>query len=166
MSSEVEYALIIPLPELAELLAPWLEHSIGARPSHGIPPHVTVLFPCPNEPVGVSEALAQVKAFDVTFHELRRFPQGVVYLAPEPEDPFLALTTRVVTRFPDWLPFGGEFAEVVPHLTVAWGAKLDEAEQALAPELPLQARARTAVLLGQIEREQWEPVAHFPFGDV
>ncbi|MFL5959807.1 MAG: hypothetical protein ACJ75G_06045 [Gaiellaceae bacterium] len=44
MSSEVEHVCLVPFPEVADVVAPWLEHSVGARPSHGIPPHVTLLL--------------------------------------------------------------------------------------------------------------------------
>jgi 2'-5' RNA ligase len=162
MSSEPEHALIVPFEEVAEVVEPWLEHSFGARPSHGIPPHVTLLFPCPPDPDGFGEVLADVEAFDVDFPSLRRFPQGVVYLAPDPDAPFRELTRRLVERFPDWLPFRGEF-EGVPHLTVAWGAKLDDAEKAVATALPLRGRAQEALLLSQVQRDRWEPVARFPF---
>jgi 2'-5' RNA ligase len=163
MSSEPEHVLLVPFPELAGVVEPWLEHSAGARPSHGVPPHVTLLFPCPNEAARIGEVLAEVEAFEVEFRELRRFPQGVVYLAPEPADPLLELTRRLAVRFPGWLPFRGEFAEVVPHLTVAWGERLDEAEEAVARELPLHGRARGAVLLARGESERWERLASFPF---
>jgi len=162
MSSEPEHVCLVPFPELGEIVEPWLEHSIGARPSHGIPPHVTALFPCPAEPTEIANLLADVEALDVEFPELRRFPQGVVYLAPAPEAPFRELTRRLVQRFPEWLPYGGEF-EAVPHLTVAWGAKLDEAEDAVRASLPLHGRAREALLLRQAQPERWEPVARFPF---
>ncbi len=163
MSSEAEHVLLVPFPELAKVVEPWLERSVGARPSHGIPPHVTLLFPCPNEPDEIAEVLAGVPAFEAEFRELRRFPQGVVYVAPDPETPFRELTGRLVERFPDWLPFRGEFEEVVPHLTVAWGEKLDEAEEAVAVALPLRGRAREAVLFSRVAHERWEPVARFPF---
>jgi 2'-5' RNA ligase len=159
----MEHVLVVPLDGLAPIVGPWLEHSVGARPSHGIPPHVTLLFPCPNEPDGIAEVLAGVEAFDVELSELRRFPQGVVYLAPEPEAAFRELTEQLVERFPDWLPFGGEFEEVVPHLTVAWGEKLEEAEAAIEPLLPLHGRAEQAVLFCRAAPDSWEQVRSFPF---
>jgi 2'-5' RNA ligase superfamily len=133
-------ALVIAFPELGPLLEPWLEHSIGGRPSHGVPPHVTILFPSPPE---IGDALDDAVAFDVEFLETRRFPVGAVYLAPEPPDPFIDLTRRVWGLFPDWPPYGGEFLpDITPHLTIAWGALLDEAEAAVAAHLPLRACVR------------------------
>jgi len=163
MSSELRFALLVPFPEVAELVEPWLEHSTGARPSHGIPPHVTLLHPCPgDEDEAIGGVLAGSAAFEVEFRETRRFPD-VVYLAPEPDGPFVAMIEALRERFPDWPPYGGAFAEIVPHLTVAWGAKLDEAEADVAPALPLRGRAREAVLLGEVAPRRWEPQARFPF---
>lgn len=157
--------LLVPFPEVAEVAEPWLEHSVGARPSHGIPPHVTLLFPCPAEPEGIGEVLLGVAAFDVAFRQVRRFEtSSALWLAPDPSGPFETLTRALWARFPDWPPFGGEFLpEITPHLTVAWGAKLDEAEDAVVPRLPLHTRAQEAVLLAEVGPQRWKPQARFPF---
>ena len=157
--------LLVPFPEVAVVVEPWLEQSVGARPSHGIPAHVTLLFPFPpDEDPG--PVLRDVRAFDVAFRELRRFAEApALYLAPEPASTFVSLTKALVARFPDWPPYGGAFAEIVPHLTVAWGAALDEAEAAVAPSLPLHGRAREAVLLSEVELQRWQVRATFAFED-
>ena len=38
-----------------------------------------------------------------------------------------------------------------------------EAEEDVAPRLPLRGRAREAVLPSEIEPQRWEPQARFPF---
>ena len=43
----------------------------------------------------------------------------MVYLAPEPAAPFVALTEAVGAEFPGFPPYGGAFDEVVPHLTIS-----------------------------------------------
>jgi hypothetical protein len=159
-----EHVLLIPFPEVAEVAEPWLEHSAGARPSHGIPAHVTLLFPCPPPTDDLCDVLEGFPAFDVAFRETRRFP-GVVYLAPLPAEPFVRMTEAVCQRFPDWPPYGGEFPTITPHLTVAWGAKLEEAEADLAPRLPLRGRAREAVVLKQVTPDRWESQARLPLRD-
>jgi len=57
MSSEPRTVLLVPFPEVAEVVERWLERSETARPSHGIPPHVTLLFPCPAGVEAVREVL-------------------------------------------------------------------------------------------------------------
>jgi 2'-5' RNA ligase superfamily len=158
-----QHVLLVPICEAAALVEPWLEYSVGGRPSHGIPAHVTLLAPCPADADGIAEVLADEQAFDVEFREVRRFPGVAAYLAPEPAEPFVRLTQALWARFPDWPPYGGRFLpDITPHLTVAWGAKLDEAEAAVAAALPLRGRAREAVLLRQLGPERWQPRARFP----
>lgn len=158
----MQHVCLVPFPEVAEVVEPWLEHSAGARPAHGIPPHVTLLFPCAPDPEGLGDVLGDAEAFDVEFREVRRFP-GVVWLAPEPAEPFVEITRALWKRFPDWPPYEGAHAEITPHLTVAWQEKLDEADADLAPRLPLHGRAREAVLLRQAHPKRWEPIARFAF---
>lgn len=63
-------------------------------------------------------ALMEVLAFEFTLRRLGRFPT-TAYLAPEPPNPFVAMTSALVRTFPEFPPYGGEHASVVPHLTVA-----------------------------------------------
>ena len=62
--------------------------------------------------------------------QVRRFP-STAYLAPEPTEPFIALTQALACRFPEFQPFRGEHDSIVPHLTVANG-NAREAEIAAA----------------------------------
>lgn len=78
-----------------------------------------------------------------------RFP-GVLYLAPESDDRFRALTLAVADRWPEVPPYGGRFAEVVPHLMVAHGQEpsvLDAVEADLAGRLPVTTRVGSVQLL-------------------
>ena len=165
MSSELPHYLVVPFPEVAEVVDPWRERSSGSGPSNGVPAHVTLLAPCPADENGIREVLVGVAAFDVEFRELCRFTEvPTLYLAPEPAEPFVELTGRLVERFPDWLPYGGiHGTTVIPHLTVAQGPTEDEAERAVTPALPLRGRAREAILLAQVEPGSFETVARFPF---
>ena len=139
-------ALLVPFPTVAP-------------PLGGLPAHVTLLFPFPEPDSGVVEAtretLAGVAAFDVVFHEVRRFP-NVPYLVPEPAEPFVALTGALVARFPAWQPYGGKFDSVIPHLTIADGDA--------PPPLPAHARAVEAVLYVEPEADAWTPHTTFAFG--
>jgi hypothetical protein len=165
MSSELQHYLVVPFPELAEVVDPWRNRSTGSGPSNGVPAHVTLLAPCPADADEIRAVLDGTAAFDVEFRELRRFTEvPTLYLAPEPAEPFVDLTRRLVERFPDWLPYGGiHGTTVIPHLTVAQGAAEDDAERAVAEVLPLRGRAREAILLAQVETGRFETVARFPF---
>jgi hypothetical protein len=157
-------ALLVPFHELASVVEPWLERTAVQKPSSGMAAHVTLLYPSPDDVDAIGAVLGAVPAFDVEFAALRRF-SGTLWLAPEPAQPFVRLTEALVERFPEWLPYGGEFAEIVPHLTVAQGdaATLDMAEHDVGARLPLRARVREAVLFGEVEHGRWTPQAAFPF---
>lgn len=167
MSSELQHYLIVPFPELADVVDPWREQSPGSAASNGVPAHVTLLAPCPADEDGIRAVLDGIPAFDVEFRELRRFTEvPTLYLAPEPAEPFLRMTRALVERFPEWPPYGGIHGDsVIPHLTVAQGPVEDAAEEAVGGALPLRGRAREAILLAQVEPGRFEVAARFPFGD-
>ena len=66
--------------------------------------------------------------------EVGRFPT-VVYLAPEPSEPFDRLTEAIDARFPDFPPYAGAFDGVIPHLTIteSAAAPLDDIEPRRPP---------------------------------
>ncbi|HLQ37488.1 MAG TPA: 2'-5' RNA ligase family protein, partial [Planctomycetota bacterium] len=77
-----------------------------------------------------------IRAFRFRLATIERFP-GTLYLAPEPAAPFVALTESVARAFPQHPPYRGQFASIVPHLTVAHGseAERDAAEAQLRASL-------------------------------
>jgi 2'-5' RNA ligase superfamily protein len=159
-----ELALVVPFPGLPDIVGDWLERTVPTKPSHGMPPHVTLLYPAPGDVVGIAETLWDFAAFDVDFGQLDRFP-GTLWLAPEPSSPFREMTSALAARYPDYPPYRGTFEHVIPHLTVAQ-AELNDAAAAIADWLPLRARAESAVLLEQVQSEHWREVATFDLEDV
>jgi hypothetical protein len=159
MSSEL-CAFSIPFRDLAPAVDEWRERTCTSKPSHGVPPHVTLLIPAPPDLDAAVGALRGFRAFDVTFAAFGRFP-GTLWLAPDPSAPFVAMTETLVAAFPDYAPYDGEFAEITPHLTVAQGDDLDAAETAIAPALPLASRARSVVLFEQAAEDRWVERAEF-----
>ena len=133
------FALVVPFPGVAQVVDDWRERTCLSKPSHGVPPHVTLLVPCPAA--------------------LDRFP-GTLWLVPDPAEPFRGMTEALVAGFPEYRPYGGTFVEIVPHLTVAQ-SNLDDAAAELQPWLPLHSRATSAVLLEQAQVELWRAVATF-----
>jgi 2'-5' RNA ligase len=148
------FAFSIPFRDLAPAVDVWRERTCGSKPSHGVPPHVTLLIPVPPDVDSAAEALASFGAFDVTFARLDRFP-GTLWLAPEPSEPFGEMTNALMERFPEHAPYGGGFEGITPHLTVAQGDDLAEAEDAIAPLLPLRSRASSIVLFQQVAADRW-----------
>ncbi len=144
-----EFALAVPFEGLVE--------PIGV--ANDLPAHVTVLHPAPGDVVALTEAFAPFAPFEVTFARLDRFP-GVLWLAPEPAAPFVALTEAVVARFPDHPPYGGRYASIIPHLTVA-AASLDDTAALVEPLLPLHSHVDAVVLYESADGRHWHEVQTF-----
>ena len=108
---------------------------------------------------------ADVTPFDVRLTEVCAFPDGVVYLAPEPAATLRRLTFELHRLFPEFPPYGGAFDEVVPHLTVPLreDEDADEVRRALAPTLPLAERLSGAELVLGTTEVIHETLASFPF---
>ena len=69
-----ELALVVPFEKLAPVVDDLRERTCDAKPSHGMPPHVTLLVPAPRAADAISGVLAPFPAFDVAFARLDRFP--------------------------------------------------------------------------------------------
>lgn len=155
-----ETALVVAVPEAEPVVGRWRARHDEAA-GHGVPAHVTVLYPFLREEEVDAEALAGIVGaeprFEVRFASCARFPGGVLYLEPVPADPFRRLTEAVAGRWPQAPPYGGQFAEVVPHLTVAHTADpatLDVVEADVASRLPVEAWV-TAVELLVFDGARW-----------
>lgn len=91
-------------------------------------------------------------AFDFSLSKVGRFPL-TAYLAPEPAEPFVALTQRLAKAFPDFPPFAGAFDTIVPHLTIAHGDAADaevahaEMAESIRQHGPIHARCSAVELL-------------------
>ena len=110
-ASPRETALVVFVPEAEALVAPWRRlHDPSC--AVGVPAHVTLLYPFrPPERLDaalhreLAELFGQSSAFDFRLTHLARFP-GVLYLAPEPAAPLVALTRTLLAHFPDTSPYG------------------------------------------------------------
>jgi 2'-5' RNA ligase len=139
-----------------------------------VPAHVTVLYPFMAPALVDDRVIADlrdlsqsVRAFEFRLRELRRFPSSL-YLAPEPDASFRALTDGVHRRFPDYPPFAGKFAVVVPHVTVAHGDEplLCEIEVELRISLPasgVKCRCEEMILI-ENGTGRWETLQTFALG--
>jgi hypothetical protein len=143
------FALAVPFPGLVE--------RVGVQDN--LPPHVTVLVPSPGDIAAIGDVLARFDGFDVTFPRLERFP-GILWLAPEPAEPFVAMIEAMVARFPDHPPYGGIHDRIVPHLTVAQ-AQLDETAERVERLLPLRSRVETVALYEHVDADTWREVHTF-----
>jgi 2'-5' RNA ligase len=139
---QVEYnsVLVVLVPEAEPLVGPF-RSKYDPSAADGMPAHVTVNYPF--LPAGYDESgaidslnhlFSRYQSFIFSLQAIGRFP-GVLYLEPIPDQPFKDLISAVAKRFPESAPYGGMFAEVVPHLTVAHvedSEKIERISQQLA----------------------------------
>jgi 2'-5' RNA ligase len=154
-----ETALVVLFPKLESLVGEFLRrHTLGG--ARGLGAHATLIVPFADSPVKldllaqVAETVAPVTPFEIALRRTARFPArgeepATLYLAPEPASKLVALTNALAGAFPDFPPYGGMFAEVVPHVTVAQGddALLRQVEQEIEPRLPAVARVERVWLV-------------------
>ena len=163
-------AIVVPLPAAEPVVDRWRQRYDDAAPL-GVPAHVTVIYPfldlarIDDRTVRqLRELSAAQPAFAVRLERCARFP-GVLYLDPNPAEPFRRLTAAMVERWPEAPPYGGAHDEVVPHLTVAHGVDeetLVTVEQAVAAQLPVVAEAAEAHLLA-FDGDNWTVHTRFAF---
>ncbi len=164
-------ALVFVVPEAEPVVAP-LRRQHDRMSALGVPAHVTVLHPfrfalSEEASATIARVCAAAAPFDACFAETRRFPGDVVWLHPEPTEPFRAMMRAIAREFPDCPPYGGAFAEPVPHLTVGQGCSLPELaeiEEALAPLLPVVARVTHLTRLIEDEDSRWSVDRAWPLG--
>lgn len=159
MANAHESALVVLVPEADKIAGP-CRNLYDPSAALGVPAHITVLYPFKAPDAITTGDLDVLRAvfvvhspFDFELAELRRFPD-VLYLAPEPARPFLALTAAVAARFPETPPYRGAYDEVVPHLTLAQvedDARLARIEATFrrrcGGKLPIHAIAKEVVLM-------------------
>ena len=140
----------------------------------GIPFHVTLLSPfAPREELtqalldDVRSFFAVQESFEFELARIAAWPR-VVYAVPEPDDAIRACMRALFERFPQWPPYGGVHAEVVPHATL--GEEIDaasvlaEIERRVAPHLPRRCQAQDVALLEEFAPDRWRERERFPLG--
>ncbi|HLC03930.1 MAG TPA: 2'-5' RNA ligase family protein [Anaerolineales bacterium] len=173
--SSYESALVVLVPE-AEARVGRMRQRYDPSAAVGMPAHITLNYPfLPGLPVDA----AMIDQLGVLFSgfpplryaqiEVRKF-FGTVYLAPVPGEPFMDLIRAVVAQYPQSPPYGGMFAEVVPHLSLAQSENAAELElvlRAFAPgsdgRLPIEAAADEVWLMDN-RNERWEKRLAFRLG--
>ncbi|MEJ5868020.1 2'-5' RNA ligase family protein [Pseudokineococcus sp. 5B2Z-1] len=141
----------------------------------GVPAHVTVLYPfmAPDDVddqvlARLAAAVRTVAAFDVAFTRTAWFGRDVLWLAPEPAQPFRDVIAAVVRAFPDYPPYAGVFDGSAPHLTIGHSrlgsqGALERAEADVVTTLPVHARVeRVHLLVGADAPGSWSVAHDFP----
>ncbi len=149
-SGRAQSALVVPVPAAEPVVARWRE-LYDPVATAGVPAHITLIVPwLPTDELGVGDlaeleaVLAGTPSWDFSLVDVGWFGRRVLWLAPDPPDPFRRLTDRLADHFAT-PPWDDEFDEVVPHLTVGHasgdGVELAPAARDLDARLPVRARA-------------------------
>jgi 2'-5' RNA ligase len=150
---------------------------LAATVARGLPAHVTVLFPFAGVASIDGELRAQVvehfatsSAFSAELVRVDRF-EAHVWLAPEPHERFIALLTGAYARFPQFPPYGDEFAEPAPHLTIAEvgpGGSVEhvaeQAERELGAGFPFSFTVQRISLFEELADGTWQQSDSFELG--
>jgi hypothetical protein len=158
-------AILIAVPEARPIL---LEHGTV---DPGLPPHITVLYPF-KKPRLLDESdeekisrLARSLGSPIQFvlDEIGDF-DGSAYLSPNPARPFVELINAATDLWPVHPPYGGEFNEIVPHLTL--GARdLSPVEiNLLRQHLPVSVIATELQIHTRNRWGRWTEHSRFPLG--
>lgn len=166
-------AVIVRVPEAEPVVGHHRRQHDESAP-WGVPAHVTVLYPfmAPQElddtvHAKLARAVGTVPEFTATFGSTAWFEERVLWLAPDPAEPFRALTSSVAAAFPEHPPYEGAHDEVVPHLTVGQDSAVETlraVERQVQSTLPVQKRVtEVEVIVGRPEvGGSWAVVARFP----
>jgi 2'-5' RNA ligase len=168
-----ESAVVVRVPAFDEPIATLRGRFGLPRKPHGIGPHVTVMVPFLSQQeitdegglAALRDLCAAVARFDVTFARTARFPH-VLYLAPEPAEPFIALTRALTARWPQIKLPAGKEKPVIPHLTVTTSRPpkvFHQVDEALRPLLPVRVQVEAAQLY-LFDGRRWAEHAQLPFG--
>ena len=171
MEGTGESAIIVPVT--VPVAVNRLRDRMDPSAAQGVPAHVTLIYPF-MPPDGlkddvrrrIEQIIAAEPAFPFQLTSVRRWP-NVVYLAPDPAEPFRRLTSTLAQAFPEYPPYEGAHQDVVPHLTVAQDVPDDyyaAAEHALAAMLPIRDVAREAWLIGHTPDQPWHTLWRLPLG--
>jgi 2'-5' RNA ligase len=118
--------LAVPVPALdtviRERTAAYDASFVSTDPNF-IHAHITLLAPWASKPTAADlahvEHIAQaVGPFEMKLSQLGEFADGIIHLRPEPDVQLRELASRLATAFPQFPPYGGRYADVIPHLTL------------------------------------------------
>ncbi|HJU18248.1 MAG TPA: 2'-5' RNA ligase family protein [Stellaceae bacterium] len=172
----LESALVILVPEAEFLVRPFRDR-YDPSAAVGMPAHITLLYPFKPPDRIEDDACETLRRcfsgfapFRFSVAEVRTFADAVLYLAPEPDEPFRHLTMAVWQRYPETPPYGDRYSEIVPHLSVArpaagqpLGPIADEFARVSRHRLPISAIAAEVALMETLSG-RWQVRTRFRLG--
>jgi hypothetical protein len=168
-----ESAVVVRVPALDQTISELRRRFHLSLKPNGIRPHVTALIPFlaaaalgeDGELPALRALCAGIEPFDVSFCRTARF-RRVLYLAPEPAEPFIAFTRALMGAWQQLEDHAGGREQVVPHLTVTTSrppSVFDAVDEALRPQLPVRVQIDAAQVY-LFDGRRWTEHASLRFG--
>jgi 2'-5' RNA ligase len=164
-------AIIIPVGGAEPIVGHWRTQFDPAAAA-GVPAHVTIIYPFLPEQHLDEDAVRELRqlvahhpSFTVTFASCGQFP-NVLFLVPDPDDPFRRLTAEVFQHWPDAPPYAGLIVDPIPHLTITHGAspgQTAEVQADVTARLPFTCSISEAWLIG-FDGTHWTHRVALPLG--
>jgi hypothetical protein len=170
VKADGQTGLVLLVPDLDPVIGRWRERYDPVT-AYGMPAHVTVVYPwkpaatiTASDRAALAELARALPTIELSFAGFGSFDK-TLWLDPQPTDPIRRLVDAVVARWPDHLPYGGQFAVVVPHVTVSDGRDPTGMQHVVDDvELQLPRSTRVAELtLMRCAGNRWSVDASYPF---
>jgi 2'-5' RNA ligase len=168
-----ETAIVVPVLE-AEPAVGLFRRLYTVEGADGMPAHITLLYPFTDTDLldettleRVQATLADFAPFEAELTRIARFDRPediVVWVAPEPVEPFAAMADALAAEFPEHPPYGGKYVSIVPHLTVAMSDDddlLTSIETDVSGLLPIRIHVHEAALYQHTPRG-WKVLTPIP----
>lgn len=177
MSSD-ETALVVLVPEAEAVAKPFRER-YDPSAAAGMPAHITLLYPfraagdVDEMTIGrLRDCFASCEPIRFSLSKIRRFPSDVLFLAPEPDEPFRQLTLSIWELFPETPPYRGKWPDIIPHLSLAWinneaqlSAVAEDFVRASQGQLPITAIASQVAFM-ESRAGRWKTRMNFSLGSL
>ena len=156
-------ALVIPLPAVDAVVGTWRE-ALDPSAADGVPAHVTIHFPWVDKEAidqvvlrDLQEMVAATAPFEVVFRRVGWFGREVLWLDPDPKEPFVTLAAESARRWPDYPQYEGRHVDLVPHVTVGFGPqdRLDAVAADLDKLLPVKDVVTHVWWITRSEPQSW-----------
>lgn len=127
MSNE-QSVITVPVPEVEHILDHIrMQYPLVEGPYQNVPAHITIQYPwiephkLNNEVVDELEKIfSEINNFAYTL-KIGWFGDEVLILIPQNPNIFIEMTERIISRWPEYPYYDGEYDEIEPHITLAYG---------------------------------------------
>ena len=171
---ELETAVVLVLSQFSPKLTALHAEYHPAAVARSIPLHITLLWPFVPSRALTDSVIATLRTFfaeraSLAFElaRIEAFPDAL-YAAPEPAVELIDLINELALAFPETPPYGGAFAQPIPHATLAVPTEGSEGEHtaeklrgASASVLPVPCEVTYVSLLEERELERWSERERF-----